>query len=170
MKGPFIFLLTGKVFSMNKKRRINSINVSVVYGGAKLSREIYITDLDMSRLRELLNEALIEGLKGDSAFRDLERELEQAEIINCKELPGNVITMNSKVLIDLNGYEEEVSLVYPQNADLIENKISILSPIGTAMLGYSEGDTIKCDVPSGKMELQIKRILYQPESAGDYHL
>ncbi|MDD3170050.1 MAG: nucleoside diphosphate kinase regulator [Eubacteriales bacterium] len=135
-----------------------------------MSRQIFITDMDMIRLRELLTEALIEGLKGDSSFRELEQELDQAEIVDSKELPRNVITMNSKVLIDLNGFEEEVSLVYPHDADLIENRISILSPIGTAMLGYSEGDTIKCEVPSGKVELQIKRILYQPESAGDYHL
>lgn len=142
----------------------------LLFGGAKLSRQIYITEMDMIRLRELLNEALIEGVKGDTAFRDLEMELDQAEIVDSKELPRNVITMNSKVLVDLNGYEEEVSLVYPHDADLIENKISILSPIGTAMLGYSEGDTIKCEVPSGNMELHIKSILYQPEAAGDYNL
>ena len=135
-----------------------------------MSRQIYITETDYDRLKELISEALIEGMQGDISFKDLENELKKAKIVDVTLLPRNVITMNSKILIDLNGYEEEVSLVYPQDADLIENKISVLSPIGIAILGYGEGDTINCEVPSGVMDIHIKSILYQPEAAGDYHL
>ena len=129
-----------------------------------MSRQIYITENDFNKLNELLNDALIEGVQGDASFQVLESELKHANIVDGKMLPSNVVTMNSKILIDLNGYDEEVSLVYPNNADLIENKISVLSPIGTAILGYSEGDTINCDVPSGAMNIKIKNILYQPEA------
>ncbi len=136
-----------------------------------MSRQIYITQNDYDRLKELLSEALIEGVLGDDAsFRELENELKSAKIVDGKMLPRNVITMNSKILVDLNGFEEEISLVYPQSSDLIDNKISVLSPIGTAILGYSEGDTINCEVPSGVMDIHIKHILYQPEAAGDYDL
>lgn len=133
-----------------------------------MSRQIYITENDFDKLNGLLNEALIEGVQGDDSFKILESELKHAKIVDAKMLPRNVVTMNSIILIDLNGYDEEVSLVYPHDTDLIENKISVLSPIGTAILGYSEGDTINCDVPSGAMNIKIKNILYQPEAAGDY--
>lgn len=136
----------------------------------ELSRQIYITENDYHKLNDLLNEALIEGVQGDVSFKILEAELKNAKIVDSKMLPRNVVTMNSRILIDLNGYDEEVNLVYPHEADLIENKISVLSPIGTAILGYSEGDTINCDVPSGTMNIKIKSILYQPEAAGDYDL
>lgn len=135
-----------------------------------MSRQIYITEIDYDRLNDLLNEALIEGVQGDDSFKILESELKKAKIVDSKKLPPNVVTMNSRVLINLNGSDEEVDLVYPHEADLIENKISVLSPIGTAILGYMEGDTINCDVPSGTMNIKIKRILYQPEAAGDYDL
>ena len=90
--------------------------------------------------------------------------------MEIEDLPKDVITMNSKILIIMNGNEGEVTLVYPQEADLIEDKISILSPIGTAILGYREGDTIEWAVPSGSIEIHIQKILYQPEAAGDLDL
>jgi regulator of nucleoside diphosphate kinase len=61
-------------------------------------------------------------------------------------------------------------LVFPENADLKQGKVSILAPIGTAMLGYEVGDIFEWDVPAGKRRLKVKRIIYQPEASGDYHL
>lgn len=135
-----------------------------------MSRQIFITETDKVRLTKLINTALIDGLQADKSFGDLNCEIEKAKIVEIDQLPKNVITMNSKVLILLNGNEEEITLVYPQEADLIENKISVLSPIGIAILGYREGDTIEWLVPSGSIEIQIMKILYQPEAAGDFHL
>lgn len=135
-----------------------------------MSRQIYITENDRNRLKKLLTNAVLEGLQSDKSFGYLKDEIEKAKVLDGRKFPGNVITMNSKALISINGNEEEVTLVYPQDADLIENKISILSPVGTAILGYSEGDTIQWSVPSGMTEILIKEILYQPEAAGDLHL
>ena len=135
-----------------------------------MSRQVYITENDRIRLKKLISDALLEGLQSDKSFGELNREIEKAKVVDIKQLPGDVITMNSKILIQLGENEEEVTLVYPQEADLIENKISVLSPIGTAILGYREGDTVEWTVPSGVMEVKVKKILYQPEAAGDLDL
>lgn len=135
-----------------------------------MSGQITITKNDKARLKKLIHHELSDGPQTEKSLRKLNSEIDKAKVVDIKELPKNVITMNSKVLVRLNGNEEEVTLVYPQDADLIENRISILSPVGTAILGYSEGDTIEWEVPSGVMEIHIKKILYQPEAAGDLHL
>ncbi|WP_228767808.1 GreA/GreB family elongation factor [Candidatus Velamenicoccus archaeovorus] len=68
------------------------------------------------------------------------------------------------------GKDEFYQLVYPEDADIEQNKISILAPIGTAILGYKVGDVIEWKVPAGVRRLKIKKILYQPEAAKEYHL
>jgi regulator of nucleoside diphosphate kinase len=80
--------------------------------------------------------------------------------------------MRSKVrLLDIDAGKEVVySLVFPNEADLDQGKISVLAPIGTAMIGYKVGDVIEWEVPAGLRRLQVEEILYQPETAGDYHL
>jgi regulator of nucleoside diphosphate kinase len=80
--------------------------------------------------------------------------------------------MNSRVkLVDLESDETmEYTLVFPQDADLAEGKISVLAPIGTAMLGYRVGDVFSWQVPSGERRIRVEAILYQPEAAGDYDL
>jgi len=100
----------------------------------------------------------------------LSGELERAVVVPAQELPANVITMNSRVLIEIDGVQKEITLVYPADAKLWENKISVLSPIGTALLGYAEGDEIEWQVPSGVSKIFIRKLLYQPEAAGDYEL
>jgi regulator of nucleoside diphosphate kinase len=80
--------------------------------------------------------------------------------------------MNSRVrLRDLDSGEQmEVSLVYPAAADVKSNKVSVLAPIGTAILGYRTGDTIDWEVPAGLRRLKVEDVLYQPEASGDYSL
>ena len=87
-------------------------------------------------------------------------------------MPHDVVTMNSRVqLVDLDtGEAMTYTLVFPDDADLRQGKISVLAPIGTAMLGYRVGDTFEWRVPAGLRRLKIEAILYQPEAAGDYHL
>ena len=135
-----------------------------------MSRQIFITENDRAKLKKLINHEFFEGLQTDNSLRELNNEIEKAKIVDAKELSKDIITMNSKVLVRLNGNEEEVTLVYPQEADFVENKISVLSPIGIAILGYKEGDTVEWAVPSGVMEIHIEKVLYQPEAAGDLHL
>jgi len=135
-------------------------------------RTIYITSFDMSRLEELLEVASDFSARDNKHLDELSKELLRAEVVDSKSIPPDVITMNSKVrLLDLNTKDEKTyTLVFPSEANIDEDKISILAPIGTAMLGYHVGDTIKWIVPAGIRRLKVTDILYQPESAGDYHL
>jgi len=135
-------------------------------------RTIYITEYDMKRLRELLEFARASGYRGRDDLKKLEGELARGRLVSPQAVPPDVITMNSKVcLIDLDTREElTCTLVFPDDANIDQNKISVLAPIGTAMLGYSVGDTVEWEVPAGLARFKVKEILYQPEAAGDYHL
>lgn len=69
-----------------------------------------------------------------------------------------------------SGKEMIYSLVFPDEADVEQGRISVLAPVGTAMIGYRGGDTIEWEVPSGLRRLKVEEVLYQPEASGDYHL
>lgn len=137
---------------------------------AGASDMIYITEIDRERLKALLNVVLFHESIGDKAISDLEHEIDRAIVVKPEQVPHDIITMNSRALLCLNGDDVEVSLVYPEDADWSNQKLSIFSPVGTAILGCREGDTIQWEVPSGVTEIKIRKILYQPEAAGDYHL
>ena len=102
----------------------------------------------------------------------LENELDRAEMVQQQNIPADVITMRSTVRVkDLDTSEEMIyRLVFPTEANYDEGKISVLAPIGTAMLGYRRGDVIEWQVPSGVRRLSVEEVLYQPESKGEYHL
>lgn len=135
-------------------------------------RSIYITSFDLLRLEELLEVISEYSTRDNKHLDELTNELFRAEVVDAKNIPPDVITMNSKVrLVDMESKEDKIyTLVFPSEANIDENKISILAPIGTAMLGYNVGDIIKWQVPAGAKKLKVKAILYQPEAAGDYHL
>ena len=96
----------------------------------------------------------------------LERELTRAEIVPPGAVPSDVITMNSRPeLLDLETAERmEVTLVYPADANIEEGKISVLSPLGAAMIGYRVGDEFKWAVPYSERRLRIMAVRYQPEA------
>ncbi len=133
---------------------------------------IYITEQDRKRLLDLIMDAQSGGYRGSVYLEKLRGELDRAQIVPSREIPGDIITMNSRVaLVDLDTQEEEIyTLVYPENANTSEGKVSILAPVGTAMLGYRVGDVFEWEVPAGKRRLKVDKILYQPEAAGDYEL
>ncbi|HUW22635.1 MAG TPA: nucleoside diphosphate kinase regulator [bacterium] len=133
---------------------------------------IYITDLDKKRLKQLIREARTFGSEHEIYLEKLEGELNRSKVVKSKEIPTDVITMNSKVrLKDLDTREEMIYwLVFPDDANPDQNKISILAPIGTALIGYRVGDVIEWKVPAGLRKLKVLEVLYQPEAAGDYHL
>jgi len=137
-------------------------------------RDIYITEYDLNRLTELLEVGLsFRGSKNESQHLDgLKEELDRAHIVQPKDIPADVVTMNSRVrLRDMSKQDEQVyTLVFPRDADAENGKVSILAPVGTAILGYRVGDLVEWQVPAGLRELKIEEILYQPEAAGDYHL
>ena len=133
---------------------------------------IYITELDYERLSGLIDRTRERNGVDREYLNKLEAELDRAEIVDSKQIPADVITMRSKVrLKDLvSGETNTYSLVFPPEADFTEGKISVLAPIGTAILGYRLGDTIEWPVPSGLRKLKVEEVLYQPESAGDREL
>lgn len=134
---------------------------------------IYINEVDLARLRKLIDLARETGNDANRMYLDrLEGELERAEVVNPTDIPCDVVTMRSIVrLKDMDNDKEMVySLVFPKEADVDEGKISILAPVGTAMIGYKVGDVIEWEVPSGLRRLKVEEIIYQPEASGDYHL
>ncbi|MEA4901095.1 nucleoside diphosphate kinase regulator [Desulfitobacterium sp.] len=136
-------------------------------------RTIHITLADRERLRKLISREREFGtVKNKDYLKDLEQELNRANIEESKMIPSDIITMNSKVLLrDLESGEESIyTLVYPDEANLFEDRISVLAPIGTAILGFREGDVIDWKVPDGIVKLKVEKILYQPEAAGEYEL
>jgi regulator of nucleoside diphosphate kinase len=135
------------------------------------NRTIYITVQDMEQLERMLGEEKNRPGGGNGRgeqLRGLEAELNRSIRIADDKVPPDVITMHSKAhLIDLDSGEELIyTLVFPNEADIRQDKISVLAPIGTAMLGYRVGDTFEWAVPDGIRRLQVKRVLYQPEAAG----
>lgn len=135
-------------------------------------RTIYITKFDLERLEELLSVAAEFSYRDRGDLEKLEEELHKGNVVDSKEIPPNVVTMNSRVrLIDIDKNQSMVyTLVFPKDADLDVGKLSVLSPIGTAIFGYSVGDVIEWQVPKGMRRIRIEQVLYQPEAAGDYHL
>lgn len=134
---------------------------------------IYITETDRERLGNLIELVRNQGDRANLSYVNrLEDELEYAEIVASEDIPPDVVTMRSKVkLRDLDTNEESVyAIVFPNEANFDEGKISILAPLATALLGYKRGDKIEFEAPSRLRELEILEILYQPESAGDYNL
>ena len=131
-------------------------------------KNIYITDNDMRRLRELIMVARQFKKEEERYLQELEAELNRATIIKSQDVPPDVITMNAEVhLRDLNMKEEiTYTLVFPDQADASQGRVSILAPIGTALLGYSVGDTIEWKVPAGVAKLKVEKIIYQPEANG----
>lgn len=135
-------------------------------------RDIDISDCDLSRLKKLLHVGISFKGKDREYLESLERELDRAHVVAPTAIPRDVVTMNSCVrLKDVEMGEEKVyTLVFPSEADIKANKISILAPIGTAILGYKAGDLIEWPVPAGVKTLRIETVLYQPEAAGRYDL
>ncbi|ABL00443.1 nucleoside diphosphate kinase regulator [Pelobacter propionicus] len=135
-------------------------------------RQIFITDFDMQRLEELIEGAKARVSRDSRNIVELEQELHRADVVAPDGIPPDVITMNSRVCLqDMDSGEELVyTLVFPGDANLESGRISVLAPVGTAMIGYRTGDRISWPVPGGTKKLKVKKVLYQPEAAGDFHL
>jgi len=134
--------------------------------------DIFITEYDAQRLRALLSGSGIpEGTEADSVD-NLRHELSRAKILAPRDIPPDVVTMNSRVcLVDLEtGDEEAFTLAFPDDADVEQGRISVLAPVGIAMLGYRTGDVFTWKVPKGECRFRIKEISFQPEASGNFEL
>ena len=134
------------------------------------SPSIILTRLDVQRLEKLI-ETLDDSLPGVIA---LQEELDRADnIVSHTEVPAGVVTMNSRVHCreQSSGKDYHLTLVYPKDANADEGKISILAPVGSALLGLQVGQHINWPAPGGKtLELELLEVEYQPEAAGDFDL
>ncbi len=134
--------------------------------------QIILSRLDYARIKKCINDAKKSKSITDNEAESLLNELESAKIVEPGAIPPNVVTMNSVIKISFLKHKKQVQfqIVYPDQANLKENKISIFSPIATALIGYRTGDEIEWIVPAGLTKIRIDEIIYQPEAAGDFNL
>lgn len=135
-------------------------------------KTIYITTFDLERLTDLIEAYRNSEFQKKVPIDKLEKELERAQIVDPKSVPPDVITMNSTAhLQDLKTGEEIVyTLVFPKDSNVEQHKISVMAPIGMALIGYRVGDVIEWQVPGGVRRLKIIKTIFQPEASGQYHL
>jgi regulator of nucleoside diphosphate kinase len=131
-------------------------------------RRIVITETDMSRLRALVRDGRTASPLDLAHLDELDRELDRAEIVDDGDVPADVVTMQSTVrVLDLDSRRRaDYTIVFPEAADIERRHLSILAPVGTALLGYRAGDVVEWMMPGGPRRLQIESILFQPEAAG----
>ena len=124
----------------------------------------------MQRLRKLLEGSRNWNQRDREYLEDLENELDRAVPVSSRKVPPDIITMNTRMRVkDLDsGKAMEIQLVFPREADYEQGKISILAPIGTALLGYGVGEIVEWKVPAGMRRLRIEEVIYQPEAAGQF--
>lgn len=130
-----------------------------------------MTEFDLRRL-DALFERIRRQVKPPPTLSTLERETERAVVVKPEAVPATVVTMNSEVeILDLDTLERRcVTLVFPTMAGIEEGRVSVLAPLGTALLGSREGGSIEWPTPRGTRRLRIERIVYQPEAAGRFDL
>lgn len=120
-----------------------------------MNQEIYILKSDKEKLLDIIDKASTQDYRTSSNQKELEKEIIRARVVEQEKLPYSFIKMNSRVLMTVDQEEEEIMLVYPEEADIKKNKISVFSPIGTAILGYCAGNSIEWKVPDGTVQIQI---------------
>lgn len=133
------------------------------------SEAIVISSLDLQRIEEILEKP---SQRHSAGFASLRAELARAHVLDPAEMPGDVVTMNTRAMVEdeSGGGTREISLVYPREADSAANKVSVFAPVGSAMLGLRVGQSIEWQVPGGRaLRLRIAGISYQPEASGELH-
>lgn len=127
---------------------------------------IIVTSLDHERLRSVL------GMYGGANVDALEEELTRAAIVPSTEVKPNVVTMNSELVYEDvgTGKRRTVRLVYPRDADVTRSWVSVLAPLGSALLGLQVGQEIDWAMPGGARRLRLVEVRYQPEASGHMEL
>lgn len=130
---------------------------------------ITVSSRDLARLEALLESPALSRHPAAIALSD---ELGRAQILPPEQMPADVVTMHSRVdcVDELQGGNHSLTLVYPHEADAERQRVSVLAPVGSALLGLSLGQCIDWDAPQGRqLRLRVTAIHYQPEAAGDFH-
>ena len=134
---------------------------------------IWLTAQDYDRLKRLLAQLTRESRGMQAGLETLEEILDLARVVQPQKVPGNVVTMNSRVVYEdvATSQEGTVTIVYPADANPTEGKISVLAPVGAALLGEAEGGEVELPLPHGQTRrIRIRNVLYQPEAQGDFAL
>ncbi len=131
---------------------------------------ILLTKLDHTRIKKSIKTALSERTITQKEVDGLLHEINSAQLVESYEIPADIVTMNSIVKLQFLELTKEIQIqiVYPEDADSANNKISIFSPIATALIGYKTGDEIEWFVPAGLTKMKIMKIIYQPEKVGEF--
>ncbi len=137
-----------------------------------MSRKLIVNRLDYARIKKCISDAKQFRSINATEAEKLLNELNSAQIVEPEAIPSNVVTMNSIVQLSFLSNDKQIQfqIVYPDKANIKENKISIFSPIATALIGYKVKDEIEWIVPAGLTKIRIDKIIYQPEAAGDFEL
>src|SRR4051812_34879852 len=133
--------------------------------------ELLITEADFDRLKHLV-ESPRYRVSHAMLLPTLRGGLERCRVVEPASVPGGVVTMHSEIRVrDLQtGESETYALVFPDDADINTGRLSVLAPLGTALLGARVGDVVEFEAPGGRRRLKVQEVLYQPEAAGDFHL
>ena len=134
---------------------------------------IWLTEQDYSRLKHVLAEQTRQSRNIERDLEALEELLELARVVRAESVPEDVVTMNSRVLFrDVRSDEEGiVTIAYPSDADPSSGRISVLSPVGAALIGATERQEVELPLPHGQTRrIRVQSVLYQPEAQGDFAL
>ncbi|HMR45455.1 MAG TPA: nucleoside diphosphate kinase regulator [Bacteroidia bacterium] len=134
--------------------------------------KLIINRLDYARIKKSISDAKQFKSITNAEAEKLLQELDAAKIVEPEAIPSDVVTMNSIVKLSFLNNDKTIQfqIVYPEQANIKENKISIFSPIATALIGYKVNDEVEWIVPAGLTRIRIDEIIYQPEAAGDFNL
>ena len=134
--------------------------------------KLIINRLDYARIKKSISDAKQFKSITNAEAEKLLQELDAAKIVEPEAIPSDVVTMNSIVKLSFLNNDKTIQfqIVYPEQANIKENKISIFSPIATALIGYKDNDEVEWIVPAGLTRIRIDEIIYQPEAAGDFNL
>ena len=135
-------------------------------------KRIVMSKLDYARILKCIQDGKDKKTINSTEAENLLNELHAAKVVEPCEIPVDIVTMNSIVKIRFLKTNKELKfqIVYPDQANIKENKISIFSPVATALIGYKVSDEIEWVVPSGMTRIRIEEIIYQPEAEGNYDL
>lgn len=134
-----------------------------------MKTQIYITQADLAKVTGIMEGMALTDGKSQKWLALLQHELDRANVVESHEVPREVITLHSEVCLrDLDSDQSVIyKLVLPSEANSAEGKLSVLAPIGIAMLGYGEGDRFECETPGGTRRFGVERVLFQPEAESE---
>ena len=134
-----------------------------------LPPSLIISSRDLARLEALLDSPVLSRHPAAIALMD---ELNRAEVVPPERVPAAVVTVPARVECEhtATGEDHVLTLVYPNEADVEKGRVSVLAPVGSALLGLSVGQSIEWEAPGGRtLKLRVRSVRYQPEAAGDFH-